>query len=293
MENIEKVEVFMVISTLLSKQYKALTIAAVAGTALVAVLTLQKRHLPMIATQTISPLCVGQACQNQADLSYQNALEAIRKEFNIPQEEWQRAHQEFLDICEDNKDLFALNAKPKTIKDELKNRIRIILADAGINPDKVSIDYTKEKGCPVSTFQEYTKRNHLKHSIAINKAWFTKHPVELQNAIINHEITHLKNFDCIEYGIIAEVLKQHGVSPKVYENSTSMQNFRHMRELRADLLAGARDTSIAQALHEDFCNCVARNYQEDLSSHPSSQMRLDQMTQLLNTMQIEPNIKLA
>ncbi len=283
----------MVISTLFSKQYKALKIAAVAGTALMAFLTLQKRHLPMVQTQTISPLCVGQACQNQADLSYQNALDAIQKEFNIPQEEWQRAHQEFLDICEDNKDLFATNAKPKTIKDELKNRIRIILANAGINPDKVSIDYTKEKGCPVSAFQEYTKGGRLKHSISINKAWFSKHPIELQNAIINHEVTHLKNFDCVEYGIIAEVLKQHGVSPKKYENSKSMQNFRHMRELRADLLAGARGTSIAQALHEDFCNCVARNYQEDLSSHPSSQTRLDQMTQLLNIMQIEPNIKLA
>lgn len=279
--------------TILSKQYTSFTIAAFIFTALTAFALLYKRNIPMTQTITTNPLCVGQACQNQADLNYQNALEAVRKEFNIPVEEWQKAHEEFLLVCHENQDLFKDNVQPHIVKDELKNLVRAALANAGINPDKVSIEYTKDNSMPVVTYQEYAKNMRLKHSITINKAWFIKHPIELQKAIINHEIMHLKNFDCIEYGFIAEVLEQQGITKKMYENSKSMQNFRHMRELRADLLAGSKDISLAKAFHQDFCNCVARNYQEDLHSHPSSQTRLDQMAQLLNKMEVEQTVKLA
>lgn len=278
---------------ILSKQNKSLKIAAFIFTALTAFVLLYKRDISMTQTITTNPLCVGQECQNQADLDYQNALEAIRKEFNIPAEEWQKAHEKFLLVCKENKDLFKDNVKPKLVKDELKNLVRSALANAGINPDKVSIQYTKDDSMPVVTYQEYAHNNRLKHSITINKAWFTQHPLELQNAIINHEIMHLKNFDCIEYGFITEVLEQHGISKKMYEKSKSMQNFRHMRELRADLLAGSKDISLAKAFHQDFCNCVARNYQEDLHSHPSSQTRLDQMAQLLHKMEVEKTVTLA
>lgn len=279
--------------TILSKQYKSFTIAAFIFTALTAFVLLYKRNIPMAQTITTNPLCVGQACQNQADLNYQNALEAIRKEFNIPVQEWQKAHEEFLLVCKANQDLFKDNAEPALGKDTLKNLVHTALVNAGINADKVSIAYVKDDSMPVVTYQEYTGSNRLKHSIEINKKWFAKNPVELQNAIINHEIMHLKNFDCIEYGFITEVLEQHGITKQMYENSKSMQNFRHMRELRADLLAGAQDISLAKAFHQDFCNCVARNYQEDLHSHPSSQTRLDQMAQLLNKMEVEQSIKLA
>lgn len=280
------------ITTLFSKQYRSLRIAAYIFTALTAFILFYKKDNSQI-TQTQNPLCLSQSCQDYAEINYQNALEAIRKEFNIPVQEWQKAHEEFLLVCKANQDLFANESKPKRVKDELKNLVRNALANAGINPDKVSIRYVKDESMPVVTYQAYTSNNRLKHSIEINKKWFAQHPVELQNAIINHEIMHLKNFDCIEYGFITEVLEQHGISKKVYDKSASMQNFRHMRELRADLLAGSRDANIAKALHQDFCNCVARDYQEDLHSHPSSQTRLDQMAQLLNKMEIEQAVTLA
>lgn len=290
--------------------------------------------------KTVNPLCAAQACQDQADMNYEQALEAIRQEFNIPVSEWQKMHEEFLSTCTANQNLFIgpENLNQKTARGEFvepferkskactlrsslrqegfgghgklwtfspeqgqggqgerveKNLIRNALANAGVNPDRVSINYTADSSMPVVTYQEYISKNHLKHSISINKKWFTKQPIELQNGIINHEIQHLKNFDCIEYGFITECLERHGVSQQQMDTSHSLQNFRHMRELRADLLAGSCDINVANALHQDFCNCVAQNYQEDESSHPSSQTRLDQMAQLLNRMRLEQSIKLA
>lgn len=281
------------VNMIFSKEYKSIRIAAYIFATIVAFVLFHKKELPLIQSQTANPLCVSQACKNQADINYQQALEAIRKEFNIPMQAWHNAHDEFLAVCQANQDLFAWHPKRVAVKDELKNLVRTALAGAGINPDKVSIEYTADKSMPVVTYQEYTAADRLKHSITINKEWFSTHPIELQRAIINHEIMHLKNFDCIEYGFITQVLEQHGIAVERYEKSASMQNFRHMRELRADLLAGSGDVNIAKALHQDFCNCVARDYQEDVHSHPSSQTRLDQMAQLLNKMEIEAPIKLG
>jgi len=274
-----------------SKQYKSLRIAAYIFTALTALILFQKREL--VIPKVVNPLNIQLTSQKKADTSHQKSLEAIRQEFNIPKSEWQNAMNEFAALSNNNRDLFKQKASFTPGNDSFKNKIYQSLADAGINPQKVSINYSDDNKCPIFTLQEYSSQTRLRHSITINPEWFNKHPVELQKAIIKHEIMHLKNFDPIEYGFIVELLEDHGITRDQYFNSASIQKFRHMRELRADLLAGAHDINVAKALHSDFCSCVARNYQEDVGSHPSSQTRMNQMAQLIKNFEAEQSIKIA
>ena len=72
-----------------------------------------------------------------------------------------------------------------------------------------------------------------------------------------------------------------------------MQAYRHHRELRADLLAAAGDIATAKAFQEDFAQCMAKKNQEDLSTHPSSATRYEEMTDLIASMEQNTSTRMA
>lgn len=213
-------------------------------------------------------------------------LEAIRQEFGISKEVWNKGYEYYDQVCANSQDLFLdKNTAISTNSDPLINRIRNLLVKNGINPDKVSISFNAEYNWPVATRQRVKNDYYLACSIDINTEWFNQQPIELQDAIISHEIMHLKHFDCFEYNLILGILEENGISAEQYQDSKSIQKYRHMRELRADLMASLNNIEVAKALHDDFCNCVAAGDIQDLHEHPSNQVRMNQMAQLMKELQ--------
>lgn len=221
-------------------------------------------------------------------------LNGIRDEFKIAHDDWQKLMDEF-GQAKSYSDIVA----PKKITnfkrsiDPLTNRIKQYLADGHINPDKVTIFFNENKKCPIMAVQEFTSNNTLRHELLIDKEWFLKRPEHIQEGIIKHEMQHLKHLDSIEGGYIIDFLLEKGIKRADYEKSKSAQAYRHHRELRADLLAGAGDINVARALQEDFAKSVTKNYHEDETTHPSSQKRYDEMTQLIAHMKQNSSIKVT
>lgn len=226
------------------------------------------------------------------DGEHMRIMNGIRDEFKIAHDEWQNVMDEFAQLRKANNVVVTSKVNNyKKSKNPLTNTIKAILADGYINPDLVEIVYHPNKGCPLLAIQEYDDNNRISHKILIDKEWFEQRPAHIQAAIIKHEMQHLKHMDSIEGGMVIDFLGQKGYSRADYENSRAVQAYRHHRELRADLLAAAGDIATAKALQEDFAQCVAQKNLEDLRSHPSSQTRYKEMTNLIASIQNDNQIK--
>lgn len=234
------------------------------------------------------------AVYQNLDTEHIRIMNDIRDEFKIAHDEWQKVMDEFAQLLKSNNVVVKSKISSYiTSKDPITNSIKAVLVDGYINPDKVTIAYQPNKGCPLLAIQEFDNNNQIHHKILIDKEWFAQHPVHIQNAIIKHEMQHLKHMDSIEGGYVIDFLQEKGYSRADYEKSPAVQAYRHHRELRADLLAAAGDIATAKALQEDFAQCVAQKNQEDLRSHPSSTTRYNEMTDLIASMTQNSPTKVA
>gem|GEM_PF-3276971 len=238
---------------------------------------------------------VAQEWQNKLKKEHVVVLENVRKAFSVDENIWQSALQQFQEITQKDDLLLAPSQKTyKKTKDTLANRIKETLFNAGINPDKVTIIYTNNTGCPLGAMQEFTDNDtRLTHAIDLNKKWFLAKPQEIQQAILAHEIMHLKQYDSIESAFILDALTRSGFTQQDYNASPAVHAYRQHRELRADLLAGATDMAIAQGLQKDFEAYIPNQYKEDLTTHPSSSTRLEKMNELISYLDTEKQLKLA
>lgn len=224
------------------------------------------------------------------DKEHTRIMNGIRDAFKIAHDEWQQLMDNFAQVLKANTVVVKEKVTIyKQSKDPLANSIKAILADGYINPDKVKLGYRPDKGCPLLAIQDYADDNQIQHKIVIDKEWFEKRPTHIQTAIIKHEMQHLKHMDSIEGGMVIDFLMQKGYSREDYEKSSAVRAYRHHRELRADLLAAAGDIATAKALQEDFAQCMAQKNLEDLSTHPSSAQRYNEMTDLIAQIQKNNN----
>lgn len=235
---------------------------------------------------------VAQEWQKRLENEHSLVLENIRKAFEIDEQTWQQSMDEFQAIIK-NDDLF-LKPGQKTYKkhkDAFINEVKEILFNSGINPDKVTLIFTKNTGCPLGAMQEFTdNETRLTHSIDLNKEWFLSNPKEVQKAILAHEIVHLKHYDSIESAFILDALHKSGYTKQDYDASPEVHAYRQHRESRADLLAGATDLAIARGLQKDFQAHIAQEYKEDLTTHPSSTMRFEKMSELISYLDTEKQL---
>ncbi len=259
---------------------------------LVALGLLSFTALGIFVLQPKKDMCAPSSIQTHLQQEHEQIMLAIKDEFSIDTQAWNQTMKEF-DQIRSNADLLSTSPSYKKSRDPLTNRIQGLLADAGINPDKIKIHYVENKGCPLLAVQEADTNNRVFHSIHIDREWLEARPQETQNAIMKHEIVHLKNFDSVEGGMIIDLVLAQGYTRDDYEASAAVQAYRHHRELRADLLAGATDLDTAKALQADFAECIAKHYHEDLSTHPSSETRHEKMSALINQMQNDNQLKLA
>ncbi len=232
---------------------------------------------------------VQEAVTKALEEQHAEIIEAVRVDFNIPENAWNHAMNENKTI--QNNDRLMLD-KPVTHykkgTDEIANHVKELLADAGINPDKVAIQYVSNLECPLTAVQEFNDSNQIISCIQIDKTWFAKQNPAVRDALIAHEMVHLKHYDSIEGGTMIEIVLEHGFSREEYEASKAVRNYRHFREIRADVLAGITDITIAMTLQEVFENYMKNNAQfEDNHHHPASSMRYEQMAMLINHMNTE------
>ncbi len=235
---------------------------------------------------------MGAALTRNLDQEHTAVMNGIRDEFNIAHDEWQQLMDEFAQVRQKYSIVVNNKITAKKNSDPLTNHIKDMLADGYINPNAVEIAYQPNKGCPLLAIQEFDGRT-MHHKIAIDKEWLQARAPHIQDAIIKHEMQHLKHMDSIEGGYIIDFLQEKGYSRADYEKSRAVHAYRHHRELRADLLAAAGHMQTAQALQEDFAQSMAKNYQEDLRTHPASKTRYQEMTQLIAHMQQENAVKTA
>lgn len=291
-------EVFMVTNTLIAKHRNLIKIATLATfTGLFGIILLASNYNPFQAkfgqNKGKSASKAEQVWANILNENHEKALEAIRVEFNIPQQEWQKMMQEFATI-KAQADYFC-NETYTIAKtgDPITDRVLELLAQAGINPEKVTIKFTSGTVSPIKTVQNVHEDNQISNVMYIDKQWLTSHPQNVQDAIIKHETIHLHNLDSVKLAMVRMLLNEHGISGDEYKNNKAVQNLYHSCELRADLLAAASDINTAKAFQEDFKNCIAKGYEEDLKNHPSINTRYDEMSKLVSYLETENQIKTA
>jgi hypothetical protein len=115
----------------------------------------------------------------------------------------------------------------------------------------------------------------------------------MQEAFARHEMMHLYNYDGIEDGYITFMLDTLGHKPEDSAKHPSMINFRHAREMRADLLAGCNSKMAASCLCEHYTKNISLDSNRPIQAqilHPSAQDRADQLTQLMLQMNQQPTI---
>lgn len=272
--------------------HKRIIQLAISFTALCAGILLVDHMLGVLLNKKQKIAC-GAVYQNLDD-QHTKIMNGIRDEFKIAHDEWQKLMDEFAQLRKANDVVVTTKiTQYKKTKDPLTNSIKTILADGYINPDKVTIEYQPNKGCPLLAIQEYDEHNKIHHKILIDKEWFQERPAHIQAAIIKHEMQHLKHMDSIEGGMVIDFLQTKGYPRSAYEKSRAVRAYRHHRELRADLLAAAGDIATAKALQEDFAQCVAKKNLENLRTHPSSQTRYNEMSQLIAQMETNNQTKMA
>lgn len=213
---------------------------------------------------------------------HSKALKGIAKEFNIPKDEWQATMTAFSQFAAKNDLLRPFSGSYTKTDDPIANRVKKSLAQAGINPAKVEICYIDNPECTLVARQE-CDNEHIWHYIDINKQWLQKRSEAVQKAILAHEIEHLKHFDSIESAFIIELLAKYGHTFDDYDKSKAVKSYRHSREYRADLLAAARDVSIAKALQDDLKTLADTKY-PTTNEHPAALARYNQVSLLVKNM---------
>lgn len=288
----------MITNTLISKHKNSIKIAVLAAfTGFFGILLLASNYSPF---QGHFAHKIGKSASKAEQLwanilneNHEKALEAIRVEFNIPQDEWQKTMDEFATI-KAQADYFCTETPVITkTGDPITDRVLELLAQAGINPEKVTIKFTSGTVSPIKTVQDVDENNQIYNTMYIDKQWLTSHPQNVQDAIVKHETVHLHHLDSIKLAMVRMLLVEYGITGDAYKNNKAVQNVYHSCELRADLLAAAGDITTAQAFQQDFKDCMAKGYEEDIKNHPPIATRYDEMSKLVSYLEAEQNTQLA
>lgn len=216
-------------------------------------------------------------------------LVAIKKHFKVPTKTWNKA-QKTIQSLKENDPLFSQQTpeNPRPWSDHpLTKRVANLLSSYNLNPQAVEIviETDPEKNSIAFTKQNYrSDMQEVFHKIIINADLLATKPLDIQEAILRHEIQHLINYDSLEEGFLWNMFQQLGYARNQWDNSPLLISMRHLRELRADqqaALSGGLKT--AQAIAKDFSCCDCRH--EGSISHPAPAKRIAQMNVVMNHMQ--------
>lgn len=221
-------------------------------------------------------------CVNLNSLAHDYSQESdrvmatIRAEFGIALAMWDKYMGEFKDLVACN----PLKGK-KSAKVSSKILINRLLEEHGIDKKKVSIEKLGGKN-QAEALQDINGKRII-HRLRINFDWLNARPICEQEAILRHEIQHLLNYDSIEEVYIKWILIDSGYTQQDWQKSPSMTDYYHLRELRADAFACAENKTVAQSLHDYFCDTICPNEAEqEWYTHPRETVRAHQLASLHN-----------
>lgn len=234
--------------------------------------------------------------KQERKMIHENALAQIKKAFAIPEDIW-KSQMELLEQMIKNDELMGVSkSKNNRSGSPLKTIITKILVEFGINPDKVHIQELITQDGMAFAFQSFDSNNRVIHSIEVNPQWLKQFNVETQKAIIRHEVMHLVHYDCIEEHFVKTILHLIGLESEYYDTHPAIIHYRQQREMRADLLGVCDCKKSAHALCNHYQEYKKRYDQHDPKqwlTHPSHITRIEQLAQLMKTMDTLPEVAIA
>ena len=222
----------------------------------------------------------------QSAVLHDKALERIKSECNVPDQVWNKTIQAIENVIASD-DLFAVkNVITKSDNEQpwIAQIVKKIALEHGMNPERITVKFVTAHDVNLQAIQDFDENNNIVHLIEINLEWCNRHSQQMQEAFARHEMMHLYNYDGIEDGYITYMLNTLGQKPEDSAKHPAMINFRHARELRADLLAGCNSSTIAHALCDHYTQDIPLDTKRPLEaqmSHPTAQDRVTQLTQLM------------
>ncbi len=264
----------------MKKQYILAVLAGLGG-----LVGLSYSLLKKAQNMPFKPSKMTQKLIEQKKVTHDEALEALQAEFNIDNETW----SDFMGLYQQNRDNDTLLGywEPIFEKDEpeIVHVTKKLLAEYGINGDRVTIKQVNSSDTPAQTVQTLADDDStVIHRIELDIYRLNKYTPEVQEALLRHEIMHLLNYDSLEGSYIITMLYKCGYSRQACDKSPAMIAYRHQRELRADCLASADHPAVAVALQSYFATFMKATNQDDpqlWTSHPSDKTRHEQLAQLL------------
>ncbi len=221
---------------------------------------------------------------------HDHCLLKIKEEFNIPEGSWHDLIESHFKGLVETDDLMGASTHPANSQDpSIVAFAKQALVDYGVNPHKVAIRLVAKSGSPCRAVQEIVygsnNKNTIAHRLDINERWVTQYPQAMQQAFIRHEIIHLIHYDSLEGGHIIALLNQLGLQEADYAHKQSIVEYRHQREMRADILSLCDYCAAAKAAQDYFDAAMKKDPKQDdpqlWLTHPSDKKRHEQITQLL------------
>lgn len=240
--------------------------------------------------------CVAEDLQENLTKIHDMAIEGIKTEFEITDQDWQERMDSF-EYAKSQNPILANSAIVTRLNKKDHPLIKLAkqcLIEAGINPKAVQIACVKKKFSPACAYQNFTGRTTT-HTLEIDLDILGKKPLDVQKAILNHEIMHLVHYDPLEAGYITTLVEDYGYTKDDYKYTDAMIQYCQQREFRADLMASCNDIAIAQAFQKDFEQDMKKGNQDDPKywiTHPSDKQRYQEIGNLISYLEIENNLKL-
>lgn len=228
---------------------------------------------------------------HELDQKHDQLLAALIESFPLPDNAWKNCLEEF------NKTKSQDNLLITTVShlnvDQIE-AIEALLYSYNINPERITIIPTESTSYFVSAGQGIDDTHQVIHELRINFEKLSKKPVEIQEAIIKHELQHLLQYDSLEFSFITSLLQEYGISiAELFKHPAFIAYKRHI-EYRADLKAAAEDIAIANAFKKDFEDYIQQqpeNAEKQFSSHPSKKDRHQAMSNLISYLEAENRLK--
>lgn len=217
------------------------------------------------------------------DQKYEHAMKRVKSEFAVPDHQWNTMHNQLYMLQKQD----ALSSRAGDYQDEqpFNQMVAKIARQYGMNPFAIKISCVKDRKIDIQVRQPIINGQIL-NVLEVNLDWIQKYPLITQEAFIRHEMMHLYNYDPAMQSLLYGLLEDLGHNPELLQHP-ALVNLNHQIELRADLLACCQSPEIAYAAKYDFdrdSSYLLGKWTSD--SHPSPQIRSDQLEKLLHEMQI-------
>lgn len=203
--------------------------------------------------------------------------------------QWQNAMKSVQKL-KDNDDLLCENPVIPESDDEIITLIYTTLAEYGINPARVEIEFVTTPQSFLSACQGLAN-GKIRHIMRVNREAVNKKTQEVVIAYLRHEIQHLLTYDAIELMIVKDVFTKNDISPEQYFATDAFIELKKFKEYRADLLAATKNLDTAQAFMQDMEERIKQFPQEQVnpshSTHPTETQRKQALANLAQYMQQE------